>query len=448
MKNNTLESFGYKQELSRTLSLMDLVIYGFIFIVPIAPFGIFGQVMKASGGMIVLTYIIGLVGMLFTAISYSEMAKEFPVAGSVYSYISKSTNDFIGFISGWVMLLDYILIPALLYIVGALAVHDIFKTLSPIILIVSFVIFNTYINIRGISFTAVFNRWMLIAELIVLVIFIVMGVIAISNHVNESSFSIKPLYDNSNFSLTMIISAVPIAILSFLGFDGISTLSEEAKGGGKAVSRAIFLVLFIIGSLFIIQTWVAALIEPNPSKFNNLDTAFYDTARIAGGEWLAVITAGTTAIAWGIANSLVAQIATARILYSMSRDKILPKSLSKVHLKYKTPYISALLVSLVSVVVAIAFIDHVALLTSFVTIGALTAFLILNFSTFYYFVFKKKTYNIFLHIISPLIGVIVVAYIWSGFEKPAILVGSFWAVLGAFVYYLAKKRGYRLDLEI
>ena len=448
MSDNTLESFGYQQELSRTLELKDLVIYGFIFIVPIAPFGIFGHVMEASGGMIVSAYIIGLVGMLFTAISYSQMAKEFPIAGSVYSYVSKGTNSFVGFVAGWIMLLDYILIPALLYVVGALAINDIFPAISPLLLIVAFVVFNTYINIRGISFTAVFNRWMLVAELIVLATFLVVGVIAISNHVNGAVFSMAPVYDADKFSLQLVISAVPIAVLSFLGFDGISTLAEEAKGGGRAVSKAIFLVLFIIGGLFIAQTWVAALIQPDPTQFSNLDTAFYDTARIAGGEWLAVLTAATTAIAWGIADSLVAQVATARILYSMGRDRLLPTVLSRVHTRYKTPYISTLLVSVISIVVGIAFMSHLALLTSIVTVGALTAFMILNVSTLYYFVFQKKSYNVFLHILSPLMGLIVVGYIWSGFEPYTVLIGGVWGLIGIGIYYLARRRGHQVNMEI
>lgn len=448
MSDNTLESLGYKQELSRTLEVKDLVIYGLIFIVPIAPFGIFGHVMSASGGMIVTAYMIGLVGMLFTAISYSQMAKEFPVAGSVYSYVSKGTNSFVGFVAGWIMLLDYILIPALLYVVGALAIHDIFPSLSPLVLIVAFVIFNTYINIRGISFTAVFNRWMLVAELIVLAVFLVMGVIAISNNVNGAVFSVAPVYDADNFSLGLIISAVPIAVLSFLGFDGISTLAEEAKGGGKAVSKAIFLVLLIIGGLFIAQTWIAALIQPDPTQFDNLDTAFYETARIAGGGWLAVLTAATTAIAWGIADSLVAQIATARVLYSMGRDRLLPASLSRVHSRFKTPYVSTLLVAVVSIVAGVAFMQHLALLTSIVTIGALTAFIILNVSTIYYFVLKKKSYNVFLHILSPLMALAVVGYIWSGFEAYTILIGVVWAVIGMGVYYLAQARGRQVKLEV
>ncbi|WP_336274905.1 APC family permease [Vreelandella indica] len=337
---------------------------------------------------------------------------------------------------------------ALLYVVGALAIHDIFPSLSPLVLIVAFVIFNTYINIRGISFTAAFNRWMLVAELIVLAVFLVMGVIAISNNVNGAVFSVAPVYDADNFSLGLIISAVPIAVLSFLGFDGISTLAEEAKGGGKAVSKAIFLVLLIIGGLFIAQTWIAALIQPDPTQFDNLDTAFYETARIAGGGWLAVLTAATTAIAWGIADSLVAQIATARVLYSMGRDRLLPASLSRVHSRFKTPYVSTLLVAVVSIVAGGAFMQHLALLTSIVTIGALTAFIILNVSTIYYFVLKKKSYNVFLHILSPVMALAVVGYIWSGFEAYTILIGVVWAVIGMGVYYLAQARGRQVKLEV
>nr|WP_297459946.1 APC family permease [uncultured Halomonas sp.] len=448
MSNNTLESLGYTQELSRTLKLRDLVIYGLIFIVPIAPFGIFGYVMSASGGMIVTAYVIGLVGMLFTAVSYSQMAKEFPIAGSVYSYVSRGTNGFVGFMAGWIMLLDYILIPALLYVVGALAIHDIFPSLSPLVLIVAFVLFNTYINIRGISFTAAFNRWMLIVELIVLAIFLIVGVVAISNNVNGAVFSIAPVYDADNFSLGLIISAVPIAVLSFLGFDGISTLAEEAKGGGRDVSRAIFLVLLIIGGLFIAQTWIAALIQPDPTQFDNLDTAFYETAGLAGGEWLAILTAATTAIAWGIADSLVAQIATARILYSMGRDRLLPEPLSRVHSRFKTPYVSTLLVGAISIVVGIAFMHYLALLTSIVTIGALTAFIVLNVSTLYYFVFKKRAANIFLHIVCPLLGLAVVGYIWSGFEYYTILIGLGWTIIGVALYAIAQRRGRSVNMEI
>ena len=87
-----VESFGYKQELKRSLTFTDLLVYGLIFMVPIAPFGIFGAVYSGSGGMVALAYVIGMVAMAFTALSYAQMSRAFPVAGSVYSYAGRGLH--------------------------------------------------------------------------------------------------------------------------------------------------------------------------------------------------------------------------------------------------------------------------------------------------------------------------------------------------------------------
>src|SRR6266498_3179945 len=116
-----LGKLGYKQELVRGLSLWDLIIYGLVFMVPIAPFAIFGLVFEASKGMVPLTYLVGLVAMLFTALSYRTMSRAFPVAGSVYAYAGRGIGSEAGFIAGWAILLDYLLIPTLLYVTAAVA---------------------------------------------------------------------------------------------------------------------------------------------------------------------------------------------------------------------------------------------------------------------------------------------------------------------------------------
>src|ERR1051325_11893146 len=109
-----LEKFGYRQELSRSLSFTDLLIYGLIFMVPIAPFGIFGSVFQGSGGMVALAYAIGMVAMMFTALSYAQMSQAFPMAGSVYTYAGRGISPPVGFLSGWVIPLDHVPAPALL----------------------------------------------------------------------------------------------------------------------------------------------------------------------------------------------------------------------------------------------------------------------------------------------------------------------------------------------
>src|SRR5699024_10204104 len=349
-KQTDIEQFGYKQELKRGLTFSDILIYGLIFMVPIAPFGVYGEVMVGAQGMVALAYLIGMVGMIFTALSYARMSEEFPLAGSVYAYVGHGMNQHLGFIAGWLILLDYLLVPTLLYVVSAAALGGILPGVPLWVWILIFVLINTIINYLGIEMTAKTNKIFLIFELIVLVVFLAIGIYAVSTGVNGATFSFDPIFNPDNFSLNLVLGAVSIAVLSFLGFDAVSTLSEESKGGPKAIGRGMIYSLLLVGVLFIIQTWVAALIVRDFESFADIDTAFYETAEIAGGKWLGVLTAIATALAWGIADALVAQAAISRVLYSMARDKKLPKFLAKVHPKYKTPYTSTLLVGGISIV--------------------------------------------------------------------------------------------------
>lgn len=432
------KSYGYKQELNRALSFSDLLIYGLIFMVPIAPFGIYGQIAMGSHGMVALAYAIGMVGMLFTAISYSKMSQAIPIAGSVYSYAQRGLNDNIGFIAGWLILLDYIFIPALLYLVSAVALADIVPQIPVIVWLILFIGFNTVINIRGIVFTAKTNKIILVLEFIVLAVFIFTGVLAIIQHVNGATFTIKPLYNASQFSLSTVMGAVSIAVLSFLGFDAISTLSEESNGGKRAVGRATVFSLIIVGVLFIIQTWVAALIFPDYNAFKDPDTAFYQVAGIAGGNWLKVTTIVATAVSWGIANALVAQTAISRILYSMARDRKLPHILARIHPKYKTPYISTLLVAIVSLIVTTIFSSQIGKLASVVNFGALSSFLILHLAVMNYYLRKQKSKHYFKYFVMPLIGLLIIGFVWWNLDPLAKTLGFTWLVIG-IVYLIFLK---------
>jgi Amino acid transporters len=434
----SIEQFGYKQELKRALSFWDLVIYGMIFMVPIAPFGVYGYVSDGSKGMVALAYMIGMFGMIFTAFSYARMSEAFPIAGSVYAYAQRGINDYVGFIAGWAILLDYILIPSLLYLVSAAALGALLPAVPIWVWLVLFIGINTVINVRGIEFTAGANRIILVAEFIILAIFIVVGLVALKNGIGDGGLTMKPIYDPANFSLSTVMGAVSIAVLSFLGFDGISTLSEEVKGGDKAgnklVGNATVLALLIVGFLFIIQTWIASDLGRGMT-FDNLDTAFYQIAGAAGGAWLKNLTIIATAFSWGIANALAAQAAISRVLFSMARDRKLPKVLSKVHPKYQTPYISTVLVAVISLGVGLFFQSQIANLTVLVNFGALVSFLLLHISVINHYIIRGKSKNLFKHLIMPIIGFIVIAYVLYGMDIAAIKLGSVWIVLG--IIYLA-----------
>jgi amino acid transporter len=432
--------FGYQQELKRALSFWDLLIYGLIFMVPIAPFGIYGYILDGSKGMVALAYVIGLVGMIFTAFSYAQMSRAFPIAGSVYSYAGRGIAEPVGFLAGWAILLDYILVPALLYIVGGTALTAFVPGVPAWAWVLAFIIFNTVVNYLGVEFTARFNRIALVLELAVLALFVVVGVVAIVKGTNGAHFSITPLYNSHTFSLSVVMGAVSVAVLSFLGFDGISTLSEEQHGSERTVGRATVAALLVVGVLFVVQTWVAALIVP-AGQVKNLDTAFYDVAGVAGGRWLTVTTAVATALAWGIANALAAQAATSRLLFSMARDSRLPRFLAKVHPVRKVPTNATLIVAAISVLVGMVLVSRIALLTSLVNFGALFAFLLLHISVVNHYVVRGNGRNLVTHVLSPVIGFVVVGYVWISMDRNAKIGGFTWLIIGLVVLLVERARG-------
>jgi amino acid transporter len=437
--------FGYQQELKRALSFWDLLIYGLIFMVPIAPFGIYGYILQGSKGMVALAYVIGLVGMIFTAFSYAQMSRAFPIAGSVYSYAGRGIAEPVGFLAGWAILLDYILVPALLYIVGGTALTAFVPGVPAWVWVLAFIAFNTVVNYLGVEFTARFNRIALVLELAVLALFVVVGIVAIVNGTNGAHFSTAPLYNSHTFSISVVMGAVSVAVLSFLGFDGISTLAEEQHGSERTVGRATVTALLVVGLLFIVQTWVAALIVP-AGQVHDLDTAFYDVAGVAGGHWLTVTTAVATALAWGIANALAAQAATSRLLFSMARDARLPRFLAKVHPVRKVPTNATLLVAAISVVVGMALVSRIALLTSLVNFGALFSFLLLHISVVNHHVVRGHSRNVIVHVLSPVIGFLVVGYVWISMDRNAKIGGFSWLIIGLVVLLVERARGRALTV--
>ncbi|WP_067624236.1 APC family permease [Alicyclobacillus acidiphilus] len=432
-----LERYGYKQELKRSLSVWDLLVYGLIFMVPIAPMGIYGQVVQTANGMVVLAYFIGLVGMVFTAFSYSRMSEAFPIAGSAYSYVQRGWNPYVGFIAGWMILLDYILIPSLLYLVSASWLGELVPGVPTFVWIIVFVAINTFINILGVQMTNRANWVILAVEIITFILFGIMAFAYVAAHKGGTSFTFAPVYNSHGFSLSMVGAATSVAVLSFLGFDGISTLSEETKGGRKTVGRATVWALVVVAVLFMVMTYLAAVAYPDFNHFPDPNVAFYFIAERVGGTWLKLLCLVITVIAWGIANALAAQAAISRLLFSMGRDKMLPSILSKVHGKYKTPYVSTLLVAAVSILVSS--FSSIDTLSSLVNFGALTAFMALNLTVAIYFFFKKRTGKWFSHLVMPLIGFAVLLYVWLNFTHTTFYFGIGWFIVGMIVLAVSTK---------
>jgi amino acid transporter len=448
-----IEAFGYRQELKRSLSFTDLLVYGLIFMVPIAPFGIFGGVFQASGGMVALAYAVGMLAMAFTAASYAQMARAFPMAGSVYAYAGRGIAQPVGFLAGWMVLLDYVLVPGLLYLIAGIAMNSILPAVPVWLWIVVFVVLNTVVNYLGIEMTARVNKVMLAAELVVLAIFLVVGIVALAGGAGRG-FDFSPVYDSTTFSLGLVFGAVSIAVLSFLGFDGISTLAEENRESARSLGRSMIAALAIAGALFIVQTWVAALLVPDPDTLvaegDPGGTAFYDAAGVAGGAWLATLTAIATAIAWGFANSLVAQAATSRLLFAMARDRRLPALLARVHPVRRVPVNATLLVAAVSLVLGIAMSardDGITLLSTLVNFGAMSAFLVLHVSVVTHYVVRQRSRDYWRHLAVPVIGFSILAFVVVNAQVAAQTLGFAWLLAGAVVLGILLVTGRRASIS-
>ena len=442
-----IEQFGYTQELKRTLKFTDLVVYGLIFMVPIAPFAIFGGVFQASGGMAPLVYAIALVAMLLSANSYAQMAQAFPMSGSVYTYAARGIAGPVGFVAGWMILLDYILIPALLYLAAALAMNGIIPGIPLWAWLVAFVGLNTLINYLGIQLTALVNKYMLVLELIVLAIFLVVGIGAIAQGRGQG-FSFDAFFNPETFSMPLLFGAASIAVLSFLGFDAISTLAEENTGTSKSLGRSMFVALILVGVLFIVQTWVASMLVDDPAALiangDPTGVAFYQAAANAGGQFMFILTAASTAIAWGFANALVAQAATSRLLFAMARDGQLPKFLRKIDKKHGVPVNATFLVAGVSLVLGIYLTilpDGLIAISALVNFGALTAFLVLNFTVVWWFIVKQKSRRWFVHLVFPVLGFLILAVVLYNARAEAQLLGVVWLAVGIIAAVVLSRRG-------
>lgn len=449
-----LEQQGYKQELKRSLPTSALVVYGLVFIVPIAPMSIFGVVFNLSHGMVALTYIIGFIAMLFTAMSYRIMANTIPMAGSVYSYVGAGLGKKVGFISGWLILLDYLLFPTLASVLGAVAMHSIVPQVPQIVWVIIYIALSTSANCLGIKWADSLDKILLLCQLIVLVLFVWFATSAVMHGVNGAHVSMRPFFDSSNFSVDFVFTAISVAALNFLGFDAISTLSEEAKGGGRAVGRAIIISLGLVIFCFVALTALATWLVPDVKSFvgdTATNEAFFDIAYMVGGTPLKVACAAGVSVLSAVGNVLTSQAAVSRVLYSMGRDHMLPGVLGKVSAKYQTPHVATLLVGGITLVLGFIFVGDVSMISSLVNVGALSSFALLNLSVIVLFLARKKetgakaliTKGLF-----PLIGFAILVYVLAHAQTNALLVGAVWFLIGLAVLLIQQSRGRTAELDL
>jgi amino acid transporter len=433
-------------ELKRSLGYWDLVLYGLAYIAPFAPLSTLGFVWSESNGLIVLAYLLGALCMYFTAQSYATMTETLPSAGSVYGFARHSLGAFPGFIAGWMILLDYLLIPAFVYVLIAVALETLLPGIDRAVWIVLMVALTTAVNWFGITVTSRANFISVGLQTIILVGFLILGVIALYAGKGNGALTLKPVFDAANFNAGKIFSATSICIMSFLGFDAVSTLAEEVEGGDRrVVGRAIIATLVLAAIFFVGVTFVLGNLLPGLA-IKDEAAAVYELAAWATGPWTAVVLAWAYAAIVGLSNALPMQVGVARVVFAMGRDRQLPRFLARVHPRYHTPYMGMLVTASLSLGVALFMKNRLDDLASIVNFGALSGFLLLHLSVLAYFGVQRRSAAWLRHWVVPVCGIIVVLAVFSGMSALAVKVGTAWLAAG-LVYGAVLKALHREELH-
>jgi amino acid transporter len=436
-------AFGYRQELKRSLSAADLLIYGLLYISPTAPFATFGILYNASAGMVPLVYIIGFGAIVFTALSYMALSREFPLSGSAYAYAKLTFGASAGFLAGWAVTLDYLLAPALIYLAAAVAIDAVLPGVPLAVWAGALLMLNTLVNLRGIESVARANAALLALQVLAVVLFLIFALAAVIHGRGGAHFSLAPIHGGRPIASGLVLGAVSIGMLNFLGFDAISTLSEEARGGASGVAKATLLSLLLASVFFISESYLASLLVLGRKAFPpGIPTyaAFYDIAALVGGSWLKASLSIAGVFLANVGAGLTAQAAVSRLFFSMARDGRLPRALSRVHPRRGIPDRATLLVAVITLGLIIFFANRLTLLLTIVSFGALIAFLFVHASVVKHFLWDRRSGNWVRHLLAPAIGFGVVAVVIWGMSGNAKIVGGCWMAVGLAVAVLQHRR--------
>jgi putrescine importer len=430
--------------LKRLLTVKDLIFFGIVLIQPIAPVGIFGLASEKSHGHVSATIVISMIAMMLTAFSFGRMAALYPSAGSAYTYVSRGLGAHVGFLAGWAMFLGYLIIPLVNTIYGSLCLQQVVPGVSYSISVVIFVVIITLLNLRGVTATSRANMVLLAVMTVVIVAYVGLAIrYLIQTGGWGSLFSYEPFYTPGKFDLRAIGTATSVAALTYIGFDGPTTLAEEVHNPKRSVLIAVVLVCFITGVFSTIEVYLAQLAWPDYTTFTNPETAFLDVTQLVGGSWLFQAMGWVLVIAC-LGTGLTGQAGAARLLYGMGRENVLPRAFFG-HLSPITriPNFNVILIGGLTLV-TVRFIRFELALTV-LNFGAFVAFMGVNLATIreYYFRRRNGEPGIVADLLVPGLGFLFCLAIWLSLPLPAKFGGGAWLLIG-LVFDGIKSRGFRV----
>lgn len=439
-------SQDHEGQLRRVLGVPSLVLFGLVYMVPLTVFTTYGIVTELTGGRLSVAYLVTLAAMVFTARSYARMAAAYPVAGSAYTYSQKSFGAPIGFLAGWSLLLDYLFLPMLNYLVIGIYLNAAIPSVPAWVFILVTIAIVTVLNIVGIVSVSRTNFLIIALQAVFIVVFLVLAGVTLSG--TGSVDLLAPLVgDGSSTGASPIFAGAAILCLSFLGFDAVSTLSEEAKDPTRSVPRAIMVATLVSGFIFFALSYVSQLVFPS-NEFSDVDSGALDVMTTAGGQFLETFFTAAY-VAGALGSAITSQASVARILFAMGRDGILPRGVfGHVSPRFSTPVFA---IAVVSVVSLLAIVIDLATLASIVSFGALVAFSAVNLSVTKHYFIDRHERAVFNNLILPLTGLALTLWLWTSLSGLTLIIGLIWLAVG-FAWLLLQTRGFRrptpvLDME-
>ena len=277
-----------------------------------------------------------MVAMLFTAHSYGRMAVAYPVAGSAYTYVRRSIDPRVGFLVGWAILLDYLFLPMVIWLIGGSYLTAQFPGIPIGVWIVGFILITTVLNILGIKVADKANYVLMAFQLLVIVFFVALSIGNVVSTQGAGGLASTQPFFNDTSSFATISAGAAIAAYSFLGFDAVTTLTEETINPRKNMPRAIMLIALIGGGIFVVVSYVTQLVHPGGVFEDSASAASAIALQIGGQLFGAVFLAGLVVAQF--ASGLAAQASASRLMYAMGRDSVLPKAVfGRLSAKFHTP---------------------------------------------------------------------------------------------------------------
>lgn len=443
MSHNIAAPAQNRAKLMKTLTLWQVVMMGLAYMQPMTIFDTFGIVSGLTDGHVATAYAFALAGILFTALSYGKLVRRFPSSGSAYTYAQKAIGPHVGFMVGWSSLLDYLFMPMINILLAKTYLEAIFPGVPSWIFVAALVGLMTLFNLRGISIVANLNSVIVVVQVAIMVVFVGLLMYGVSQGEGAGTLtSAKPFW-SENAHLVPMITGATILCFSFLGFDGISSLSEETPDAGRVIPKAIFLTALIGGAIFIFVAYFLQLYFPDVSRFVTPESSQPEIMLYVAGKLFQSIILVFSCVTV-LASGMAAHAGVSRLMYVMGRDGVFPERFfGYIHPEWRTPALNVLLVGVIALS-AVSFNLEVA--TALINFGALVAFTFVNLSVISQFYIRerrnrtlKDTFN---YLVLPVLGALTVGALWLNLEESSMTLGLIWAAFG-FIYLAFVTRIFR-----